>query len=346
MSEIIQCKKVAIAILGFNSKDYLAKFIPSVLQTNYDDFTLVYIDNASSDGSVELVQQSFPSVQIIVLDQNYGFAGGYNIGLKNVEASYYVLLNQDVEVTPNWLDTIILEMDIDNSIGAAQPKILHYNDKSKFDYAGASGGYIDKYGYPFCRGRIFDTLEQDNHQYDGKQQIFWASGACLILRSELYQKVGGLDHDFFAHMEEIDLCWKIQNLGYKIYVFPESVVYHVGGSSLNYGSYKKIYLNYRNNLVMLMKNLPSNKLYSTLIIRMILDGISALKSLISFDFKTVKAIFMAHVSFYSLFVQNNKKRKAHKNKLKTINTIYPKSIVFEYFLKGKKKFNDLAWNTF
>ncbi len=339
---IINCKKVAVAILGFNSVDYLKKFIPSVLATKYQDFTLVYIDNDSKDDSVEVVRSQFPEVEIVVNDKNHGFAGGYNVGLRNVNAEYFVLLNQDVEVDSGWLEPIINRMEDNPEIAACQPKILHYHDKARFDHAGAAGGYLDALGYPFCQGRIFDKIEEDLGQYDEERWLFWASGACLTVRSELYNNLGGLDEDFFAHMEEIDFCWRLQGAGYKIGYVPSSVVYHVGGSSLKYGSYQKIYLNYRNNLLMLLKNLHGSKLIPILYFRMILDGVSAFKELLSFNFVVLRAIFMAHMSFYGAFFKTLKKRK-QITKRKDLDTIYKGSIVFRFFISGVRKFDELNW---
>ncbi len=338
----IQCKKVAVAILGYNSCDFLERFIPSVLATNYDDFTVVYIDNDSKDNSVQLVREKFPEVVVVEQHENYGFAGGYNVGLKNLEAEYFVLLNQDVEVDPNWLRPLVEEMESNEKIGAAQPKILHYADKSKFDYAGGCGGFLDKYGYPFCRGRIFDLMEQDSNQYQEPMDIFWASGACMIVRSKLYYELGGLDHDFFAHMEEIDLCWRMQGAGYKLRVVPSATVYHVGGSSLKYGSYRKLYLNYRNNLTMLLKNLPSNKVWQIMFIRMILDGISAAQGVLTFRFNVLRAVLMAHFDFYKSLKSTLAKRKQIK-KVNDLSTVYNKSIVFQYYLLGRKTFDKINW---
>lgn len=341
--QTIKCKKVAIALLGYNSRDLLNKFIPSILNTNYEDYTLVYIDNGSTDDSLEMVRSKFPSVEIFQIEKNVGFTGGYSTALPFIDSKYYVLLNSDVEVTPNWLKPIIEAMEADESIGAAQPKILHEPKRDQFDYAGACGGYIDKYGYAFCRGRIFDTIELDTKQYESPEEIFWATGACMFVRSELYHELGGLDDYFYTHMEEIDLSWRINNAGYKIMVYPESVIYHVGGSVITYGSYTKFYHNYRNNLVMLLKNLPKGKVFRVLFIRLILDGVAASRALMVFRFTEFRAIFMAHLDFYTRIKRWKSRRKeAQKHFVKETKTgIYKRSLVWDYFLKKKKKFSDL-----
>lgn len=343
--QIIECKKVAVALLGYNSKDYLEKFIPNVLATDYDDFDLVYIDNASTDDSVAFVEKEFPTVKIFRIYENEGFTGGYTKSLPYIKAEYYVLLNSDVEVEPNWLRPQMELMESDPTIGAAQPKLLHYKAKEQFDYAGASGGFIDKYGYPFCRGRIFDEIENDLSQYESPMPIFWASGACMLVRAELYHRLGGLDKDFYAHMEEIDLCWRIHNAGYSIIVVPEAVVYHVGGSIISYGSFEKIYHNFRNNLVMMYKNLPSELLFRRLAIRLILDLIAAVKALAGLKFTEFKAILAADFNFIAKLNKWKKNRKdAQKHMAKQPNTdgMYPYSIVWKFYAKRKRKFSQIT----
>jgi GT2 family glycosyltransferase len=341
----IKCKKVAVALLGYNSKDFLEKFIPSILKTDYEDYTLVYIDNASTDDSVEFVKSNFPSVEIFQIKVNKGFTGGYCNSLPYIDAEYYVLLNSDVEVTPGWLKPIIEEMDKDPSIGAAQPKTLHEPIRDQFDYAGASGGFIDKYGYAFCRGRIFNSIEKDSLQHEEPMEIFWATGACMVVRAELYHNLGGLDNHFYAHMEEIDLSWRIKNAGYKIMVYPNAVVYHVGGSVITYGSFTKFYHNYRNNLVMMFKNLPKGKVFKTMFLRMMLDGVAATRALVVFRFTEFRAIFMAHMHFYSKMKKWKSRRKAaQEHYVKESTTgVYNRSLVWDYFVKKKKKFSDLKF---
>ena len=330
-------------MLGYNSRDYLERFIPSILNTDYDDFTLVYIDNASVDDSVEFVETNFPEVEIFRVKENFGFTGGYTQSLPYIDAEYYVLLNSDVEVTPGWLRPIIEAMDADPTIGAAQPKVLHEPKREQFDYAGASGGFLDKYGYSFCRGRIFYKMENDLHQYDEPREIFWATGACMFVRAELYHRLGGLDNHFYAHMEEIDLSWRINNAGYRIMVYPQSVIYHVGGSVISYGSYTKLFHNYRNNLVMMYKNLPKEKMFWRIIMRMKMDALAAFRGLFLGSFTEFRAVLMAHVNFYANLGRWKKLRRQAQQHFKEENnrTIYPGSVVWDFFIRGRKKFGQL-----
>ena len=265
--------KTAVVVLNWNGKAWLEKFLPNLV--NHSQVATVFVaDNASTDDSVDYVKINFPTVKIIVNASNGGYAKGYNDVLKQIDAEYFVLINSDIEVTAGWLSPIISLMDSDKQIASCQPKILNYNSKTKFEYAGASGGFIDNLGYPFCRGRIFDDLEQDKGQYNDAVEVFWATGACLFVRSTHFWELGGLDEDFFAHQEEIDLCWRLKNKGYKIMVQPKSVVYHVGGGTLNAGSPFKTHLNFRNNLFMLFKNLPISSLFTTIPMRLVLDGVA------------------------------------------------------------------------
>lgn len=336
--------KTAIAILNWNGVNFLKEFLPSVVKySDFDEVEIFVIDNFSTDNSINFLKENFPKVKIIVLDKNYGFAGGYNKGLEQINAKYFVLLNSDVEVSENWINPIIDLLDSDEKIVACQPKILAQKNKEYFEYAGASGGFIDKFGYPFCRGRLFDNTEKDKNQYQDIIQIFWATGACLFINAKKYFELGGLDTDFFAHMEEIDLCWRINNSGYKVYVNPNSIVYHVGGGTLQKTNPQKTYLNFRNNLYLLYKNLPKNKLFKVSFTRKILDGIAALMFLVKFDFKNFKAVFKAHIDFYKTKKQFVEKRNINiKNTVvSNHNTIYNKSLVWNYFAKNKKTFNDL-----
>ncbi len=344
--ERIQCKKVAVVLLGYNSRDLLLKFVPSILKTDYEDFDLVYVDNASNDDSVHLVQTEFPKVKIFRIYENQGFTGGYTGSLPYIDAEYFVLLNSDVQVEPNWLSEQMKRMDADPKLGASQPKLLHYHDKERFDYAGASGGFIDKYAYPFCRGRIFDRVEKDRGQYNSIEDIFWASGAALLIRAELYHQLGGLDNDFYAHMEEIDLCWRVKNAGYRIEVVPSAVVYHMGGSVITYGSYEKIYHNFRNNLVMMYKNLPSNLVYKRLVVRAMLDLIAALQALLKARFTECKAILAAEFNFWTKLAKWKKNRNQAQSVVgneKSVSAVYDKSIVYSFFVKGLKSFNQLKF---
>ncbi|MDO9615173.1 MAG: glycosyltransferase family 2 protein, partial [Bacteroidota bacterium] len=267
--------KIAIVILNWNGAKLLQQFLPSVLEFSKGDSTQIIVaDNGSTDESLSIISKEFPEVKVLDLKQNFGFASGYNETLKQIEADYFVILNSDVEVTSRWLESPIKLMEADKKIAAVQPKILSYNHKAHFEYAGAAGGFIDKFGYPFCRGRIFDEIEADEGQYDNTVDIFWATGACMFIRSDLFRAVGGFDADFWAHMEEIDLCWRLKNRGFRVVYTPESTVYHLGGGSLSYDNPKKLYLNFRNNLWLLYKNLPSNQLFYILFIRMMLDGVA------------------------------------------------------------------------
>ncbi|MEO8759865.1 MAG: glycosyltransferase family 2 protein, partial [Bacteroidia bacterium] len=263
--------KIAVVILNFNGKKLLQKFLPSVID-NSKLATIYVADNASTDDSISFLKTDFPQVKIIELIQNYGFAKGYNEALKRVDADYFILVNSDVEVTPNWIEPIINLMETDKAIAAAQPKIVSYNTKDEFEYAGACGGFIDKYGYPFCRGRIFDTIEKDTNQYNNPIEIFWATGACMFVRAQVFNELKGFDGFYFAHMEEIDLCWRIKNTGHKIMVVPGSVVYHVGGGTLNKLSPQKTFLNFRNSLLSLTKNNTSGNLFFKILVRLNLDG--------------------------------------------------------------------------
>ena len=333
--------KTAIVILNWNGRNYLEQFLPSVIQHSTLPYSEIYVaDNGSDDDSVKFLKEKYPQINLILFDKNHGFTGGYNKALKQIEAEYYVLLNSDVELTENWINPIIELMDSDNKIAAASPKLKAYHDKSKFEYAGASGGFIDKFGYPFCKGRIISKTETDSGQYDEITEVFWASGACLFVRADLYHKFKGLDEDFFAHMEEIDLCWRFKNAGYKIINYNLSEVYHVGGGALPKENPFKIYLNFRNNLLLLLKNLPSDKVFSVIFMRMILDSLSAFIYLISGKFSFFTAVIKAHIAFYGLIGKFRKKRKSLKHK-KSHTEIYNKSIVIDFFIRKKRKFSDL-----
>ena len=338
--------KTAIVILNWNGQKFLEKFLPFLIKnTHSDNSEIIIADNNSQDGSIDFLKTNYPNLRLIIHDKNYGFTGGYNKALKQIEAEYFVLLNSDIEVSNNWLNPLVELMDSDKSIGACQPKIKSYYKKSYFEYAGASGGFIDKYGYPFCRGRILGTIEEDVEQYDDVIDVFWATGACLFVRAELYNQLGGLDDDFFAHMEEIDFCWRLKNLGYRVVVNPKSQVFHVGGGTLPNNSPFKLYLNFRNNLFLLYKNAPKGKLFAKIFSRMILDGISGILFLCQFSFSSTGAIIKAHRHFYC----NRKKLHIKRKKLlsnKTVSyhkEIYPRSIVFDYFIRRKKKFNQLRF---
>jgi GT2 family glycosyltransferase len=335
--------KVAVVILNWNGKKFLEKFLPNVVNYNTACSQVIVADNASTDDSVSFLKSKYPHIQIIQNVNNGGFAKGYNDALKQVEGEYYILLNSDVEVTPDWIDAVIKVMDSDRSIAACQPKIKAFDNKKMFEYAGAAGGFIDKYGYPFCRGRILDCIEEDKGQYNDIREIFWATGACLFVRAECYHLVQGLDEDFFAHMEEIDLCWRLKNLGYKIMYCPDSTVYHVGGGTLNKTSSQKTYLNFRNNLILLCKNHPPEFLFIKIVYRMNLDGIAAFKFLFSGQFNHFWAVLKAHKSFYGSLRKTFKKRKLLKSGIKnyTTSAVYLHSIIADFYLRGKKTFKEI-----
>ena len=332
--------KTAIVILNWNGEKWLKKFLPTLIR--YSKEAKIFLgDNASIDNSVKFVRESYPEINIITNKKNYGYSKGYNFFLKQINAEYFVLINSDIEVTKGWLNPIITLMDSHHNIAACQPKILDYENKGKFEYAGGSGGFIDRLGYPFCRGRIFEHLEDDIKQYNDTREIFWASGACLFVRSTHFFDINGLDEDFFAHQEEIDLCWRLKNNNYKIMVEPKSKVFHVGGGTLNYNSSFKTYLNLRNNLFMLFKNLTSKSLLIILTARLILDGIAAFSFLRQKNgFEHFFAIGRAHFSFYLNIPKLIFKRRKinHNNKLTGIMNY---SIILKSKIKGIKKFSDL-----
>lgn len=337
--------KTAVVILNWNGKKYLEEFLPFLIEhTSIDDVDLYVADNNSSDDSINFVKNNFPQVKLILLDKNHGFAEGYNLALKQIESDYYILLNSDVEVSKGWIEPLIEMLDKNPNIGACMPKIKDYYNRNNFEYAGASGGFIDKYGFPFCRGRIFEEIEQDNGQYNNAIEVFWATGACLAIRSNLYHEAGGLDKDFFAHMEEIDLCWRLHSMDYKIMVVPQSEVYHVGGGTLNKSNPKKTYLNFRNNLSILYKNLDSEKLVSIIFIRLLLDGVAGAKFLFTGYFKDFWAVVRAHFSFYGSISSLRVKRKAFKAKYNknTHAELYSKSVVFLHFVKKIKFYSELG----
>ncbi len=332
-------KKVAVVILNWNGKAFLEQFLPSVIKYT-SNAQIVVADNNSSDDSIAFLQTNYSEVKIIPLDKNYGFAGGYNKALKQIDSKYYVLLNSDVEATENWLNPMIDLLDTNQAVVACQPKIKDFNHKTHFEYAGASGGFIDKYGYPFCRGRVFESLEEDKGQYNDVTEVFWASGACLFIRAKQYHDIGGLDEFFFAHMEEIDLCWRLKNQGHKIMACPSSTVYHVGGGTLNKVKPQKTFLNFRNSLLTLHKNLPKKGRFSIILTRLFLDGIAGVKFLVSGKLGHTWAIVRSHFSFYGAISQNKQKRIQPKspNLIGVIN----KSIVKAYFLKKCRTFNDFV----
>ena len=335
---------VAIVILNWNGRKFLEKFLPSVMATAYDNKKIIVADNASTDDSVIFLQQHYPQIQILHNSSNEGFAKGYNTALKKVQSDYYVLLNSDVEVTPGWIKPVIELMESDGAIAACQPKLLAYHNKKQFEYAGASGGWIDKFGYPFMRGRVFDVCEEDTGQYDEPQQCFWASGAALFVKAKIYHQLGGLDEYFFAHQEEIDFCWRLQLAGYKVYVQPASIVYHVGGGTLPKGNSRKTYLNFRNNLIMLAKNFSLPTALWKIPFRMGMDALAAWKNLLSGDGSYYIAILKAHIDFLKWLFFEKKPATAAAKKNVPLGGWYNGSVVWQYFIKKKKTFLEIVNN--
>ncbi len=318
----------------------MEQFLPSVVATDYPNLEIIVADNGSTDQSILFLQKNYPSITLLQSPTNEGFAGGYNWALKRVEASYYVLLNSDVEVSPNWVNPIIQLMESDQTIVACQPKICSYQQKHLFEYAGASGGWIDFLGYPFSRGRVFDVCEPDNGQYDDISPIFWASGAALFIRSAVFHEMNGFDPYFFAHQEEIDLCWRMQLKGYKIMVCPASFVFHVGAGTLPRGG-KKVYLNFRNNLIMICKNLPLKELIWKLPFRIILDSISAWKGLLTGDIWFFTAIIKAHFGFYYWLFSRFRPSQNTRVSMVSLGGVYNRSVVWNYFIDQKKRFLEI-----
>ena len=336
--------KTAIVILNWNGRKMLEQYLPSVLEYSCDEATVVVADNASTDDSLTFLNARYPQIQTIVLDQNYGFAEGYNRALKQVEAEYYVLLNSDVEVTPHWLSPLIAYMDSHAEVAACQPKLLSYVNKEKFEYAGASGGYLDRYGYPFCRGRLFDAVETDRGQYDDTVEVLWATGACLFIRSEDYWRVGGLDGRFFAHCEEIDLCWRLNIVGRKVVCLPESKVYHLGGGTLPKGNPMKTFLNFRNNLTMLYKCLPEDELKHVMRWRWFLDYLAAWQTLIlNRNVGDFKAIYRARRAFKHWKKDFAADRDSIQQARVIANIPVRKhfSLLWKYYAKGIHRYSEL-----
>lgn len=325
---------------------HLSNFLPNVLKYSSDDAEVIVADNHSDDESLEWLKQNHPDVRVIENPTNAGFATGYNLALKQVDAEYIVLLNSDIETTPGWIPPVIELMDSDPAIAACQPKIMNQNEgfREEFEYAGAAGGFIDKYGYPFCRGRLFQHLEKDAGQYDSNMEIFWATGACMFVRAKIYHELGGLDDDFFAHMEEIDLCWRMKNEGHRIMYCGASTVYHVGGGTLPKKYPKKTYLNFRNNLTLLFKNLPKERLLRVYIARIFLDGVAGFKFLMEGSLMSFFAVTRAHVSFLRTYRKTMRKRK--QNLHRHVSQIYKGNIALDYFVRRKKLFSDLPEKKF
>ncbi len=335
--------KTAIVILNWNGKIFLKKFLSTLIEnTPTKNASIWVVDNNSKDGSIDFLEKNYPHVKLVILDKNYGFTGGYNKGLEKIDAKYFLLLNSDIEVPKGWLQPLEELMDNNSNIAICGPKLLSYDNKNMFEYAGAAGGYLDRFAYPFCKGRIFETCEEDKGQYDTISDCFWISGAALMIRSEIFKQAGGFDDDFFAHQEEIDLCWRVQNLGYRIVCEPKSFVYHVGGGTLPPSNPFKTYLNFRNNLFLIKKNMPKYSRHKVLLARFALDHVAAYRMILQGNLKEYFAVFKAWLHF--LFKSSNmrKKRNALKPKsTKYLKSFYHKSIVFDYYIKKKSSFNDL-----
>ncbi|HEY2720451.1 MAG TPA: glycosyltransferase family 2 protein [Chitinophagaceae bacterium] len=338
--------KVAIVILNWNGRKYLEQFLPSVSATLYSNYQIIVADNNSADDSISFLEKNYSSVRVIRLPANYGFARGYNEALSQVNAEYYLILNSDVEVTAGWLQPMVNLLETNKNLAACQPKILSYHNKSLFEYAGAAGGWIDKYGYPFAKGRVFDECETDHGQYNDVSPIFWASGAAMLIRSQLFHEVKGFDEYFFAHQEEIDLCWRIQLAGYQISSCPESIVYHIGGGTLPRGNTKKTYLNFRNNQIMLAKNLPWSQKWWKIPFRIFLDEISAFKGLFIGDGGYFLAILKAHLGFLKWMLLKQHKSVFPRQKTNKLFGLYRHNLVWAYYVKKKKHFSDLIKNGF
>ncbi|NGP76513.1 glycosyltransferase family 2 protein [Balneolaceae bacterium YR4-1] len=340
--------RFSIIIVSWNALHHLQEFLPSVAKTHYDNYEIILANNASSDGSVEWVERQFPEVEIATFDKNYGYCGGNNRAVPYANGDILLFLNNDVAVEQDWLQGLNDTFDEDKKIAAVQPKMLSYENPEYFEYAGAAGGYLDKYGYPFCKGRIFDTLETDLGQYDSPSDILWGSGAALAIRKEVFEEMGGFDEDFEFHMEEIDLCWRIWNEGLKVRYCPKSVVYHLGGGSMPMGSPRKVYYNYRNNLRMIWKNASSGTLPYRFPIRYKLDIIAAFRSLFTGNIEEFKAIARAHKDFWKYFHRTQQKRNKllESRKISTNpETMLSINLIWDYFLRGKRHFNELIDET-
>lgn len=337
--------KVAVVILNWNGKNYLDQFLPALLNTTYNNMEVIIADNGSTDDSISFLIKSYPTLQLIRFSENYGFARGYNEALKLVESDYYVILNSDVEVTAGWLQPLVDLLEKDPAIAACQPKILSYSNKSVFEYAGAAGGWLDAYGYPFARGRIFNKSEEDKGQYNKSEPVFWASGAALFIRSAVFHEMKGFDEYFFAHQEEIDLCWRMQLAGYTIFCCPTSVVYHVGGGTLPRDNSLKTYLNFRNNRIMLSKNLPLSSKIWVMPVRCLLDAISALKGLLSGDGGYCIAIVRAHWGFIKWWLFYRGKSVFPKTRKGKLAGRYKGNLAWQHFVKKKNRFDEIVKNS-
>jgi GT2 family glycosyltransferase len=343
---IASAQDTAVVILSYNGRKWHELFLPTIVAEAASGYDVFLADNASTDDTLQYVQENFPTVRIVQIALNRGFANGYHEALKQIQAKYYILLSSDFEVTHNWFPPLLAAMSRYEGLAACQPKIRYWRDREFFEYAGAGGGFMDNFGYLFCRGRIFNKIEKDEGQYNDDIEVFWASGGCLMVKADLYHKVGGLDHDLYAHMEEVDLCWRLKNAGYKIGYIGGSTVYHVGGSVISYGSPQKLFYNFRNNLILLLKNEKTSKLLWLFPVRIILDGVAGLRLLLTGNFTETWTIVKAHFSFYgSLGKWINRRRAAKKNiTVRNEEGLYNKSIVWQYFVLHKRTFPKLKFN--
>ncbi len=339
--------KLSIVLLSYNSLELVKEYLPKIKSSipENKNYEVVVVDNGSADAIGAFMAEHHADVRLITIKENHGFTNGYCESLSQIKAEYYCLISSDIEVTPNFTEPIINLLDSDKRIAACQPKIMSWDRRSEFEYAGAAGGFIDHLGYPFCRGRMVNEVEKDHGQYDSVQEIFWASGACLFIRADLYHQAGGLDNDFFAHMEEIDLCWRLKNMGYKIMFQPASTVYHMGGFIIKYGSPGKVYRNHRNNLIMMLKNLPPYESLWKIPLRFVMDFITLLKMMVDGNWNTIPAVSKAHRAFLWQLPKWLKKRR-EVNQLKhnpNLRGMYPKSMVWAFFVKKLTKFSQLGW---
>lgn len=342
---IVCTQDTAVVILSYNARKWHELFLPLIVAEAASGYDVIVADNASTDDTAEWVAANFPSVRLLRIPVNKGFTGGYVAALREIQAKYYVMLSSDFEVTQSWFPPLHRAMESHPLLAACQPKIRYWRERECFEYAGAAGGFIDKWGYLFCRGRIFQILEKDEHQYDDDCEVFWASGGCLMLRADLYHAMGGLDVSLYAHMEEVDLCWRLKNAGYRIGYVGGSTVFHVGGSVISYGSPQKLFYNYRNSLVLLLKNEPAAKLLWLLPWRMFLDGVSAMQMLAKGEFKNFATVLKAHCHFYLGLGRWLTHRRQARRVVARPNAAgrFPRSIVWAYFAKGRKKFSELNW---
>ena len=338
---MIELPAVAVVILNWNGKKFLEQFLPPLKRSTYPNMRIIVADNGSTDDSIPFLEKFYPDIEILPNPQNDGFALGYNIALKQVESDIYVLLNSDVEVTPGWIEPVIKLMMSNAQIGACQPKILAWSDHESFEYAGGAGGWIDRYGYPFCRGRIFEHCEKDEGQYDSSEPIFWASGAAMFVKSSVFHEMGGFDPYFFAHQEEIDLCWRMQHAGYSVYACPQSVVFHVGGGTLPQGNARKIFLNFRNNLIMLTKNMGPFERIWKIPYRMGLDILSAWKNLLIGEITYFRSVARAHFAYVTWLLTERRKSVRPEKKSRHFSGLYPGNVVWMHFFKGINTFKEI-----